>query len=242
MSKSYIGIDGIHILDGDIVSPKSSIQITLSDNNLNKLLDEISDTTNFQMKLITPDEQIIPIYFSNLSNLYTIDYTLASDQDESFKINLNPNLTENGVYRLSVQAWDKSGNKAGEIEYEISFEVVLESSITNVLNYPNPFSTNTRFVFTLTGSQVPEAFKIQIMTVTGKIVKEVFKEELGDIRIGRNITDFAWDGTDMYGDRLANGVYLYRVITKINGEEIKHRDTSADTYFKQSFGKMYLMR
>ena len=80
------------------------------------------------------------------------------------------------------------------------------------------------------------------MTVTGKVVREIFKEELGDIRIGRNITDFAWDGTDEYGDRLANGVYLYRVIVKDNGEDVDVRATAASTFFKKGFGKMYLMR
>ena len=35
------------------------------------------------------------------------------------------------------------------------------------------------------------------------------KAELGAIHIGRNITDYKWDGTDMYGQALANGVYIY---------------------------------
>jgi flagellar hook assembly protein FlgD len=89
---------------------------------------------------------------------------------------------------------------------------------------------------------LPSEFKIQILTVTGKIVKEIFLEDLGQIRIGRNITSYAWDGTDNFGDRLANGVYLYRVVTKINGQDIEKRNTNADQYFHKGFGKMYLMR
>ena len=50
------------------------------------------------------------------------------------------------------------------------------------------------------------------------------------------------DGKDQYGDRLANGVYLYRVITKLHGEDIENRETAADQYFKKGWGKMYLMR
>jgi flagellar hook assembly protein FlgD len=111
-----------------------------------------------------------------------------------------------------------------------------------VMNYPNPFTTSTRFVFTLTGSQVPDVFTIQILSVTGKVVREITKLELGDLHIGRNITDYAWDGTDEFGDRLANGVYLYRVIMKIAGEKIEHRESGADEYFTQEFGKMYLFR
>jgi flagellar hook assembly protein FlgD len=83
---------------------------------------------------------------------------------------------------------------------------------------------------------------IQIMTVTGKVVREITEDELGPIHIGRNVTSYAWDGTDEFGDRLANGVYLYRVLSEINGEEIKQRSSGADQYFKKEFGKMYLMR
>jgi flagellar hook assembly protein FlgD len=110
------------------------------------------------------------------------------------------------------------------------------------VNYPNPFTSQTRFVFTLTGYQVPEFFRIQIMTVTGKVVKEINKSELGPIAIGRNITEYAWDGTDQYGDPLANGLYLYRIITRLNNQVIDHYETSADKYFKNNIGKMYLMR
>jgi len=37
-------------------------------------------------------------------------------------------------------------------------------------------------------------------------------------------------------------VYFYRVLTKIEGETVEHRDSGADGYFKKEFGKMYLMR
>lgn len=141
-----------------------------------------------------------------------------------------------------VQGSDKAGNLSGDLAYKVSFDVVLESSITYLMNYPNPFSTSTRFVFTLTGSEVPDDMVIQIMTVTGRIVREITEDELGPIRIGRNITEYAWDGRDEFGDQLANGVYLYRVKARINGEDIEHRTSGADKFFKRNWGKMYLMR
>ncbi|MFK7796223.1 MAG: hypothetical protein AB8E82_02140, partial [Aureispira sp.] len=67
-------------------------------------------------------------------------------------------------------------------------------------------------------------------------------EELGPLRIGINRTEYAWDGRDEYGDQLANGVYLYRVITKRNGQDYEMRSTRNDYMFRQGFGKMYLMR
>ena len=86
------------------------------------------------------------------------------------------------------------------------------------------------------------------MTVTGQIVREITQEELGSIHVGLNKTDFAWDGTDQFGDKLANGVYLYRVTArKANGQPYEiindaENGGKLDTYFKGGFGKMYLMR
>jgi len=126
--------------------------------------------------------------------------------------------------------------------YQIGFEVINEASVTNFFPYPNPFSGSTRFVFTLTGAELPQELKIQIMTVTGKVVREIMQDELGPIRIGNNISQYAWDGTDEFGDKLANGVYLYRVILRLNGQSIKKRETAGDRAFKKDFGKLYILR
>jgi len=50
-----------------------------------------------------------------------------------------------------------------------------------------------------------------------------------------------WDGTYLFGGKLAIGLYLYRVIVKMSGESIDHRESGADEYFRKSFGKMYLL-
>ena len=45
-----------------------------------------------------------------------------------------------------------------------------------------------------------------------------------------------------YGDKLANGVYFFRVFAKLDNETIEHRATDADKFFKEGFGKMYILR
>ena len=80
------------------------------------------------------------------------------------------------------------------------------------------------------------------MTISGKVVKEIGIEDIGPIHIGRNISEYAWDGTDKFGDPLANGVYLYQVTLSIDGEKVKHRSTEIDQYFKKGIGKMVLIR
>jgi flagellar hook assembly protein FlgD len=98
-------------------------------------------------------------------------------------------------------------------------------------------------VFTLTGNQVPSDMRIQIMTVSGKVIREITQAELGNIKIGQNLTEYKWDGTDQFGDKLANGVYLYRVIVKdANGNSFDKYETNTNQFFEQGFGKMYIMR
>lgn len=234
-----VTFDGVHIMDGDIVSPKPQIIITLKDENQYLQLD-----TNTLKVFITEPDGVAPVqipYINNQSEII-LDFTPPNMPNNKAKINWAPLFTKDGKYELLVKGIDKSGNNSGANDYRIKFEVINKSTITNVLNYPNPFSTKTKFVFTLTGSQIPDMFKIQIMIITGKVVKEINQDELGPLRIGRNITEYAWDGTDEFGDPLANGIYLYRVVTKINGSEIEQRETNADQFFNKGFGKMYLMR
>lgn len=233
-----VTFDGMHILEGDIVSPKAEIVMELTDENQFLLL---NDTSDYAVYITTPNGIEERIYFYS-GGIEKMQFIPASLPKNNSKIIMQGDFPVDGKYKLRVQATDRTKNNSGGFDYVIGFEVVNRSTITNILNYPNPFTTSTRFVFTLTGSEIPEVFKIQIMTITGKVVREIHKDEIGLINIGRNISDFAWDGTDTYGDRLANGLYLYRVITKINSDDIEHRNTSADGYFKKGFGKMYLFR
>ena len=237
-----VSFDGRRIMNEDIVSPTSEILITLKDENPFLIMSEDSDTSRFGVYLKYPDGNQVRIPFIDNQGNSIMQWTPATEQNKKFKIVFPTQLTQNGLYELLVQGTDKSGNLSGDLEYRITFKIILESSITQLLNYPNPFSTSTKFVFTLTGSEVPDEFQIQIFTVTGKVIREIDEAELGPVFIGKNISSFAWDGRDRFGDLVANGVYLYRVKAQIGGKEIKQLESGADDYFKNGFGKMYLIR
>ncbi len=235
-----VTFDGVHILNGDIISGKPQINVQLHDEN--RFL-ALNDTTKFKVYLTPPNSSTaIPIEWNQVIYGQAMRFTPAVLPKNSCRIDWNPTFDVDGTYILEVEATDRSNNESGKYNYRISFEVINKASITEVLNYPNPFSTSTRFVFTLTGNEVPTGMKIQIMTVTGKIVREIMQNELGNIHVGRNITDYAWDGKDEFGDQLANGLYLYHVVTDLHGSKIEHRETDIDKYFKKGWGKMYLMR
>lgn len=234
-----VTFDGIHILDGDLISARPEINIRLKDESKKMA---INDTSLLKIKILYPDGTVKKVKFDGITNeFYPADSTKLNQDNTAYAI-LKPVFDMDGKYQLIVQGYDRSGNAAGQYDYRSSFEVINRSMISNVLNYPNPFTTQTRFVFTLTGYKIPDFFKIQIMTVTGKVIKEIYKNELGPINIGRNITEYAWDGTDQYGDPLANGLYLYRIVTRIDNQSIERYETSVDKYFKHEMGKMYLLR
>lgn len=233
-----VTFDGVHILNRDIVSAKPHILIKLKDENRYLAL---SDTSLLSVKILFPGESTPRRYHFNTDTMRFIPANLASGENTA-TIELNPALLRDGEYQLIVSGKDANGNVAGDLEYKVSFVVYNKPMISDMLTYPNPFTTSTAFVFTITGATVPEQLRIQILTITGKVVREINKSELGPLHIGRNITEYKWDGTDQYGDKLANGVYLYRVVTKLNGQTIEKFDTGTDKYFDKGYGKIYLMR
>lgn len=230
--------DGLHITDGEIVSPNPNIVIMGWDENPYYLLDR---PEYFSVKLKKPGE-------SDYTDIDPSDpavvFVPASAQEPKAKLTYNPDKLPNGMYELKVIVNDRSQNASSQEGYLIRFMVINESTITRVYPYPNPMTTSTQFVFTLTGSVLPDYFKIRIMTISGRVVREITQDEIGPIRIGNNVSQYAWDGTDEFGDRLANGVYLYKVFATVNGEELElnQLDKGQVDYFKNDIGKIYIAR
>jgi hypothetical protein len=65
---------------------------------------------------------------------------------------------------------------------------------------------------------------------------------MGDLHVGRNMTEYTWDGRDQYGDLLANGVYFYSVSARLDDKRMDHMGQSYDKYFKHGFGKLVIIR
>ena len=229
--------DGKLILNNELVSRQPSIQIELKDN---KTLSS-ADTSQIQLSIKYPgSDKFIPIPQK--------DYTYSISANSAL-ISYLPQFTLSGTYGLRVQGKDKSGNNSGDTPYEINFKVITDNAVSVVLPYPNPFTTQCRFAYTLTG-QRPQVFKIQIMTVAGRIVRELTEVDLGPLQEGTHLTEHAWDGHDEYGNKLANGTYLYRVVMKDSAgksytsfEELEgSTDGDARRFFTKGIGKLVILR
>ena len=103
---------------------------------------------------------------------------------------------------LHIKAWDNANNPA---EKEITFQILSDQKlqVLNILNFPNPYATTTQFAFELTSSAT---VSINVYTLGGRRVVSIPDESFPS---GYNYIN--WNGRDTYGERLANGVYLYRL-------------------------------
>lgn len=125
----------------------------------------------------------------------------------------------NGAHTLKVKTWDVYNNLTiSEIHFVIMQKEGLK--VTNVLNYPNPFVNFTEFWFTHNQPQELLDVQVQIMTVAGRIVKTINQQVVSQNTLSR---DIKWDGLDDFGDKIGKGVYIYRLIVKVNqtGEQIE---------------------
>ena len=126
------------------------------------------------------------------------------------------NLAE-GKHDLEVKAWDVYNNSAtAYTEFVVSKSAVL--ALKHVLNYPNPFTTSTNFMFEQNRPGDNFDVTIQIFTVSGKIVKTIHENISPE---GYRVDNIHWDGRDEFGDKIGKGVYVYKL--SIKGEKHKHQ-------------------
>ena len=195
-----ITFDGLQIINNDFVSADPEIKIELLSNSSSPINDTSVVTITLNNK---------PIYFSN--NVDKINYSL-NPNNPKFVLTYKPHLND-GNYSLKVTGKSNTTPFANETTAEYNFTVTNSLQLLNVYNYPNPFSSTTYFTFKLTA--IPEELKIKIFTIAGRLVKQF---DLKSSELNYDFNRINWDGRDEDGDLLANGVYLYKIITSKSGE------------------------
>ncbi len=129
-----------------------------------------------------------------------------------------------GLYKIKVKAWD-AVNKSGEGYLEFTVVNDDEFVIKNLLNYPNPFNRNTRIEFEHNHPFSPIDVQVQIFSVSGQLVKSI---EQNIIPEGYLVRDIHWDGRDEYGQKLANGVYIYKMKVSMLGLDGSRKTTESE--------------
>ncbi len=120
-----------------------------------------------------------------------------------------------GKHQIKFKAYDVYNNMS---EATLDFEVKSSDkpSLSQLLNYPNPFNNFTTFHFDHNLSGEDMKVMIQIFTISGKLVKTLQTQVMLQ---GTHFDQLQWDGKDDYGDKLANGVYIYKCKVLVPGQK-----------------------
>jgi hypothetical protein len=152
---------------------------------------------------------ITAIVDGNPQQLFVLNDFYESDMDsyQKGRVRYRLDALDEGSHTLTFKAWDINNNSS-----ETTTEFIVASSaglaLERVLNYPNPFTTRTNFMFEHNKPCTGMAIQVQIFTVTGKLVKTIDAYQVCE---GFRNTPLEWDGKDDFGDQLAKGVYIYRL-------------------------------
>ena len=173
------------------------------------LLADLSDELGLNTVGNGIGHDIVAIIDEDTENTIVLnDYYEANVDDyKAGEIRFPLDKLSEGKHTLTLKAWDVANNSS---QKTIEFNVVNEKDveIQNLVNYPNPFTTNTEFIFQHNQPGIPLDVKLEIFTVSGKLVKSFDQIIVNEGFLSR---DIRWDGRDDFGDRIAKGVYVYKL-------------------------------
>ncbi len=186
------------LVDEDYVLPKGTISIDLSDNGL-------GDTGVATYNLRITDAKGVERKSKNKT------YPNAATVTDS----LTDWYLDEGANRLVLTVTDFAGNTASKA---VTLNVSTKLTILNPLNVPNPFNANlekTQLQYTLT---MPANVDISIYTIGHeKVARFHFSDTEEGGKAGFNSIE--WDGRDLRGNVLANGIYVAYVLAKKDSQK-----------------------
>lgn len=139
-----------------------------------------------------------------LNDYYTARLDKSNEGTVSFPIaGLNP-----GKHTLTLRAWDVFNNSNTAT---LAFEVIEKRSlkVDELINYPNPFTDRTCFVFNHNQNGERLHVVIDIYDMDGRRVQSLQQEFVSGSFRSQPV---CWDGRAANGNLVPKGLYLYRLI------------------------------
>jgi hypothetical protein len=152
---------------------------------------------------------ITAIIDNNTSNPFILNDYYKSNLDDykSGVIEFPFENLEPGPHTITLRIWDVFNNSSESV---ISFYVTDKENFTisDFLNYPNPFITNTDFYFEHNQSNQNLDVSIEIYSITGQHIKTL-KDTFYDS--GYRIGPISWNGKNEYGKIVSSGLYIAKL-------------------------------
>jgi hypothetical protein len=228
--------DGAGILDSLVVRGSDT---TVVDTIGPEITLSFDDQTSFsQGEIILPNSLLKLSFFDehgiNITGEVGHGIALVVDQDLEHQIDLSADFEyqpgsyqrgglvyqftglSSGEHNLSIKAWDNANNSS-LLSVNVKVSAQRELLLTEVMNYPNPFSKETNFYYQL--SSDAEKVEVKIFTLAGRLIRQI---PFASAQAGINYST-VWDGRDQEGDAVANGVYIYKITAEgtLNGKREK---------------------
>jgi hypothetical protein len=181
------------------------------------LILKLADSSGINTSGTGIGHDIIAMLDNNSNQLFNLNNYYEADLDQYGRgvVRFQLPEMEPGIHTLKIKAWDVLNNSS---EYIIDFTVMKDEElvIDHVLNYPNPFTTNTQFWFEHNKPGQDLFIQIHIFSLSGKVVKKIEKTINTP---GNRSIDVSWDGRDDFGDKIGKGVYIYRMKVFCSGSK-----------------------
>src|SRR5690606_13461575 len=128
---------------------------------------------------------------------------------------------EPGKHRRTINVWDSYYNLS---EKSVEFYVnKKELTIRNVLNYPNPLFDRPECQFETPLLRDDLSNVIDMNHRSGRMRHRIIENRNAS---GQLIRGIYWDGRDQWQQKLANGVYIYKIkIVEQSGNKTTHLDS-----------------
>jgi Peptidase family C25 len=146
-----------------------------------------------------------------LNNYFENDF----DNYKKGRIIYNLSGLSGGSHTLTVKAWDNYNNSS---EKSIIFLVETGEKfvLKNLINYPNPFLSETRISAGHNRPSDELNVIIDIFSLNGRLIK-IIKTKVPST--GYSLPPVIWNGNDDGGKRVGRGIYLYSVIVTTESGE-----------------------
>jgi hypothetical protein len=153
----------------------------------------------------------------NITCILNDDYSNIMVLDDHFEPDVNTyqsgsitfpyyNLPD-GHHTLRLKAWD-AHNNPGEAAIDFVIDRAGKLYMTQLINYPNPFSNKTTFAFRHTKPGEKLTIELEIFDLTGNLIVS----HLTQIQATNTYTPFMeWNGKNGKGADVVSGIYIYHV-------------------------------
>lgn len=185
------------------------------------LLLKLSDSSGVNTAGTGIGHDIVATLDNDNNRFFVLNDFYQGDQDSYQKGTVRFQMTglEPGLHTLKIKAWDVLNN-SNEVVLDFVVAKDEDLEISHVLNYPNPFTTNTQFWFEHNKPGQDLLVRVQIFTVAGRIIKMI---ERTINTAGNRSSELTWDGLDQYGQKIGRGVYLYKLSVIVPGKSRKEK-------------------